>query len=131
MDTLFSLVPITLKCLSLSHFKFECCELVCQLLGLLSSIIALLLSCCASILQYFELFLHAFTLLLSHFESFKRVFVSLGKLDEPLSNLLQKAIDFFQLVIQMLTTGEVCVAASLICGVMCWDRRAFWLYAVG
>ena len=130
MDSFFSLVSITLKCLSLSYFKFKCSELIGQLFALFSSIIALLLSRCTSILQYFKLFLHTLTLLLRHFESFERVFVSFGKLDEPLSNLLQKAIYFSQLVIQMLAIGEVSTA-SLSCGVMCRDRGAFWLYAIG
>ena len=99
MDSFFPLVSITLKCLSLSYFKFKCSEFIGQLFALFTSIIALLLSLCTSILQYFELFLRVLTLLLRHFKSFEWVFVGFGKLDEPLSNLLQKAIYFSQLVI--------------------------------
>ena len=102
MNALFSFIAVSLKSLGLNDFCLERLKLSSQEFALLTRLKLFLLSSLAAALQHFNLLVGVVDFRLTDLDGLERMLMCLGKIDEPLTDLLKESVGFFKLLVQMM-----------------------------
>lgn len=101
VNPLFSLITVLLQRLRLRNLRLQILQLRCQLFAMLAGFKLVLLCRLVAALEHLNLLVGMIDLRLPHVDSLHRVLVRLGEGDQPLASLLQEAVRFSKLFVEV------------------------------